>query len=167
VVLFLDLSARIAVVTVGLREILNAVQNARLLWRQGVKRFFKIKDGAMVGQDMHYAFWKSVGTDPVFEGEEKITGTKWRLSALGYGKKNDYGNGPLYVNENDLIEVVDSGTGGWYVKGLCNQEQEPYYVHTDIAVITNEEWKNVLERLERLEQRVRHDPNRRYGQSSK
>ncbi len=59
----------------------------------------RIKDGAIIGCDMHQVAWKDEGE--VFEVFPLIEG-KVRLIAPHYGGE-PYGNGPLYVKIEDLI----------------------------------------------------------------
>lgn len=61
----------------------------------------RIRDGAFVGCDMHIVKWRDEGE--VFE-VQPFTENKVRLIASGFGGK-PYGNGPLYVNKGDLIEI--------------------------------------------------------------
>jgi hypothetical protein len=60
----------------------------------------RIKDGAFVGCDFHVIQWKDNGE--VFEVVD-FTKERKKLTALGYGKKESYGNGALYVKPEDLI----------------------------------------------------------------
>ena len=64
----------------------------------------RIKDGAIVGQDMGYFIWKDNGE--IFEAIS-FGISRAKLIADGYGiissDKKGYGNGALYVNIKDLI----------------------------------------------------------------
>jgi ssDNA-binding Zn-finger/Zn-ribbon topoisomerase 1 len=63
-------------------------------------QYARVKDGAFIGCDMHVCKWKDNGE--VFEVHES-NGKRKQLIADGYGSKNDYGNGSIFVNEEDLI----------------------------------------------------------------
>lgn len=63
-------------------------------------RYARIKDGARVGIDMNVAEWKDDGE--VFE-VHNFNSDKKNLTREGYGVKENYGNGAIYVNVGDLI----------------------------------------------------------------
>jgi len=62
-------------------------------------RQVRIRDEAFIGCDMHIVKWGDDGE--IFEATT-LTRDKMKLVAPGYGKK-PYGNGPLYVNVDDII----------------------------------------------------------------
>jgi hypothetical protein len=64
----------------------------------------RIKDGAFVGCDFHVISWKDKGE--VFDVANFNTERK-KLTASGYGAKDNYGNGALYAKEEDLIPYVE------------------------------------------------------------
>ena len=72
----------------------------------------RIKEGAIVGQDMSCAEWEDDGT--IFD-VHSFTEDKARLVACGYGVLGDsgksYGNGALFVKKSDLIFLDNSGEG--------------------------------------------------------
>ena len=62
----------------------------------------RIKEGAMVGQDMRQHSWGDV--DIVFDVFDFTEGRK-KCIASGYGDiEGEYGNGALYVRIKDLIK---------------------------------------------------------------
>ena len=63
----------------------------------------RIKDGALVGCDMHYCRWKDNGE--VFTVKDFGHTDRKRLVADGYGSKANYGNGAIYVKSTDLIPI--------------------------------------------------------------
>ena len=66
-----------------------------------------IKNEALVGQDFQFFDWKE--GDIIFKIEEIIgTDNRCKLVADGYGNLKEpdmYGNGAVYVNVNDLINI--------------------------------------------------------------
>lgn len=62
----------------------------------------KIKEGAVIGQDMCFRAWHE-NLDLLFDVEE-VAIDRWKLTAPGYGyAPPDYGNGAVYVNPADII----------------------------------------------------------------
>lgn len=59
----------------------------------------RVRDGAFIGCDMHVVRWGDDGE--AFE-VFPLSENKVRLTAPGYGGK-PYGNGPLYVEIEDLV----------------------------------------------------------------
>jgi len=68
----------------------------------------RIKDGAIIGCDMHQVVWKDKGE--VFEASP-LTRNKMKLIAPGYGGE-PYGNGPLYVKVEDLVSITEGDGNG-------------------------------------------------------
>ncbi len=67
----------------------------------------RIRDGAIVGQDHHWARWEDDPLDPVFDVYSFLP-TEKVLIADGYGnlkKPNAYGSGCLYVKNEDLVWI--------------------------------------------------------------
>ncbi len=65
----------------------------------------RIVDGAIVGQD--FSFWKWDEDNTIFTvddifGQPKL---RCRLIAEGYGTKDNYGNGAVYANMEDLRRI--------------------------------------------------------------
>lgn len=71
--------------------------------RVSLKMKVMVKDGAMIWQDMKCGNWVNKGE--VFIVESKLNNHKNRyiLTGKGYGAKEDYGNGAIFVNKADLI----------------------------------------------------------------
>ena len=70
----------------------------------------QIKDGAIVGQDHHWAEWRHDSNDPLFDAYEFLE-NEAVLEAPGYGQlpgTKYYGNGCLYVKHQDIqfVEIV-------------------------------------------------------------
>lgn len=68
----------------------------------------RIKDGAIIGCDMHQVVWKDEGE--LFE-VLPFTEGKVKLIAPHYGGV-PYGNGSLYVKTEDLISSSKGGESG-------------------------------------------------------
>lgn len=68
----------------------------------------RIRDGAIIGCDMHQVVWKDEGE--LFE-VLPFTEGKMKLVAPYYGGK-PYGNGALYVRVEDLVSVAEGGENG-------------------------------------------------------
>lgn len=68
-----------------------------------------IRNGAVVGQDFGRFEWR--GGDIEFDAVQLCTGgTKWHLTADGYGMTTQpgrYGNGKVYADERDLVDVKE------------------------------------------------------------
>ncbi len=64
-----------------------------------------IKDKAIVGNDCKFGKWKNEGE--VFFVDSKLHNHKNRyvLRGNGWGNKNDYGNGVVFVNKADLVHA--------------------------------------------------------------
>lgn len=63
----------------------------------------RIKPGAKVGQDFTWFSW---GQDlNVFIVDSIVMDYGYKLVARGYGHKEDYGNGKIYVAKGDVIPV--------------------------------------------------------------
>lgn len=63
----------------------------------------RIKDGASVFQDMR--FFKFEDEDVIFEIDSETRKGGLKLVAPGYGYEGNYGNGAVYVDYEDIIEV--------------------------------------------------------------
>lgn len=62
----------------------------------------RIQDGAIIGQDHHWAKWhRDDNEDPIFNAYEFIE-REHTLKAPGYGGQ-PYGNGALFVKPSDVI----------------------------------------------------------------
>lgn len=67
-----------------------------------VGKKIRIRDGAIVGQDMGWISWKDCGE--VFD-IAAVLHDKVKAVALGYGRDPEYGNGALFVGFRDLLTV--------------------------------------------------------------
>ena len=68
----------------------------------------KIRKGATIGQDMGYHKWphhESYNVDQIFEVFNYFEKGRKQLIAKGFGQFGEYGNGALFVKEEDLIEI--------------------------------------------------------------
>lgn len=73
--------------------------------RVTIGRKVRIRNGAIVGQDMGFQKWTY--DDTVFTIDAKITQNKFKLVTIGYGSDcgDNYGNGALYVKREDMLSV--------------------------------------------------------------
>lgn len=79
-----------------------------------VKRFVRrvrigmkvmVKDGAIIGQDCKFGPWKDEGEILIVESKLANNKNRYVLKGDGYGNKENYGDGVLFVNKYDLVHV--------------------------------------------------------------
>jgi hypothetical protein len=104
-----------------------------------------IKTGAIVGQDFHWAKWRNDGE--IFDVESKgvlfeVKGERV-LTAPGYGEMGNYGNGSLFVKEEDLIYIDDNYPSSGTIKypyTQINWNRMPYGCYTSLYDYHSELW---------------------------
>jgi len=66
----------------------------------------KVVINAKVSQDFGILIWTDA--EIIFNVDDKFPSNRYKLKAPGYGDLKNYGNGCIYVDKSDLIEINDS-----------------------------------------------------------
>ena len=71
------------------------------LQAEGVKRY-RFPEDNEVGYWMDWGFWRGLPSDRIFYHRGEVQHERSNLVADGYGAKENYGNGSIYINHDQL-----------------------------------------------------------------
>jgi len=68
---------------------------------------YMIRKGACVGQDFGFFPCEGETAETIFKLETVSRDGRCKLTAPGYGNRDDYGNGSVFVKDEDLVRTAD------------------------------------------------------------